>query len=186
MMDTAARAERILSNSYSKNDCYKRLLVLQEFLEYALYSTGNAAVDYLTALRERFKTSPLQADAEAVAAWGEDFLRSFTAETLREDIDALKRALAHMPSLILYVPVALETPQISAIGSWCRSNIAEKPLLDLRVDPDAAGGCIEVWKSVLYDFSLRYRLRRHAGEIQALCDSLTADIPIPAPTLHTA
>lgn len=167
------RIDRILSNTFTKSDCYKRLLILQDFLSFALYRDTARARPLTALLRERYSGHTESPHAEAIAAWGEDFLKSFEAQS-DDSVESLKVRIAAMPDLLLYVPVVLDPVQVEMIAAWCRTNVDPRVFLDLHVDASAAGGCMIVWKSVLYDFSLRYFVRKHASEISQMVERVVS------------
>ena len=169
MDETDSRIQRILSNTFTKSDCYTRLLLLQDFLSHALYRDAAHARPYAELLKERYVDSAESAQAEAVAEWGEDFLRSFKVQD-DDSVEALKRRIAEMPDLLLYVPVVLGPTELRPIAAWCRTNVDQRVFLELIVDTSAAGGCMIVWKSVLYDFSLRYFMRKHETELAQMVE----------------
>lgn len=160
MRNTDLPLERILANSFTTTDVYKRLLILEDVLKHAIFEDGGKKVNVIELLKKRGDAS------EAVAAWGEPFLSLFTKESIQDDIQNFKDAIATLPTLVLYTPVVFERKQIEEIGMWCRTNIDARILLDVRIDPQSLGGCMFVWHDILHDFSLRYFLKRHATEFQ--------------------
>ena len=162
----------ILSNTFTTADAYKRLLVLEDVLQHALYG-GDHHSDILELLRAR-------ADAKAIAEWGTQVFDSFTKETLAEDMQELKDAIGRLPTLTVYTPVVFEQKHLETIGSWCREHIDTQILLDVRVDPQASGGCMFVWRDTLYDFSLQYFMKQRASEFRAYIASLSAERSAPA------
>lgn len=164
--------ERLLSNTYGKNDCYKRLSLLEEVLARSLYSTAENASDRAGILARRLDSSEDRESATALAAWGPDVLSAFNADGLRDEIEEIKRAIERLPVLVLYAPVSFSGAHVAAIGGWCRTHVDPRVLLEFRIDRDAAGGCLLVWKSVFYDFSLRYFLRKHYPEVRDVVEAL--------------
>ena len=159
-----ALLEKILTNTYTTSDAYKRLLVLEDVLQHTLFEKGYDTMAREKHLYSQYQTPAERATAEAVAAWGTQLFDVFNKDNLNADIQALKNSIEETPRLVLYAPVMFEAKHIKEISSWCRKNIDGHLLLDLRIAPQAAGGCILVWHDTLYDFSLRYFLKKRSGE----------------------
>lgn len=70
------------------------------------------------------------------------------------DLRVAKRALTSLPVLTLYVPCALSRMSVRKVGEWARRELDPHTMLEIHVDPQAAGGCLFVWKGVLHDYSL--------------------------------
>ena len=168
----SAAIQAMLSNTYTIADAYKRLLLLEDFLQHSLF--GNAAESGKSAtqlLKARYLGGKEHEIAEAVALWGDSTVAYFTADNVHTEMEALKAAFGSLPALTLYAPVYFDQPQIREIGEWCRANIDKRLMIDLRVDPKAAGGCVFVWKNKLHDFSLGYFMRKHSNEFDGIVRS---------------
>jgi len=155
-MTTDLLLQKMLTNTYTKSDCYRRLTLVQDFLESALYGGGSLKTDWGMALEARYSISDDADHATAIAAWGSDWIGSLAGPNLSSGLEALRAALAHVPELILYVPTKLGSSQTVTIGQWCRSAFAKQVLRDLHIHTNAAGVCAFARKGVLYDFSLSY------------------------------
>ena len=179
-MDTNEILKQILSNTFTKADCYRRLLCLQDFFDQTGYggeSPKTALTDTLLAAggaggpehseRASFASSD---DAAAVAAWGEAALAELQKE--RETVADIKRRIETLPEMVLYVPCALGTAGVARVGAWCRANVHPEVLLVLHVDSVYAGGCAVVWKDLFYDFSLPYFFTKHDQQLKSLLSDL--------------
>ena len=168
MGNNADLLERILANTYTTSEVYKRLLVLEDMLQHSLFEKEGGGIDREQRLYNKYQTASERASAEAVAAWGKEFFDAFNKENLHVEMQALKSSIEEVPRLVLYAPVSFETKHIEEIGSWCRKNIDGRLLLDLRIDPQSAGGCMFVWHDTLHDFSLHYFLKKREFEFKKL------------------
>lgn len=176
--------ERVLSNTYSTADAYKRLLLLEDFLQHTLYENREEGVDFKSALLATYQGRSEHSIAEAVAAWGAPVIESFSKENVQAGMQTMKRCIEELPKLILYTSVILEQKHVEAICVWCRKNIDPHVLLDMRLDTEAAGGCVLVWRNKLHDFSLRYFIKKHEDELSKLLATLP-EAPPAAPTKAT-
>jgi peptidoglycan/LPS O-acetylase OafA/YrhL len=70
-----------------------------------------------------------------------------------------------MPKVTLYIPVHFSIAQIERIGTWFRTQVQADILLDLKIDPDAVGGCAFVYKNTFHDVSFSYFVNQHVHEI---------------------
>lgn len=156
--------EPILVNTYTTSDAYKRLLVLEDILQHALFKRDADAAGIPALLKDRQERGNDGGACEKIAAWDPSFFARFSGESLNRDIETLKSAVEGLPKLVLYAPVFFDAKEIEMIGVWCRKNIDQRLLLDVRIDPQAGGGCMFVWHDTLHDFSLRYFLKKRSGE----------------------
>ena len=173
MPTTDLSLEHILANTYTTSDAYKRLLVLEDVLQHSLFEKGAGTAGVQELLKERSAMSGDHGATKAVAAWNADFLSRFKKESLNADMQTLKNAVEQLPKLIVYAPVVFDAAQIQMIGTWCRKNIDPKLLLDMRIDPEAGGGCMFVWRDTLHDFSLRYFLKKRRAEFAKIMSAHT-------------
>jgi len=168
MANNSALLEQILANTYTTSDAYKRLLVLEDVLQHTLFEKGGGTTTREQHLYSQYQSPAERAAAEAVAAWGTQLFDAFNKENLNADIQALKNSIEELPRMVVYAPVIFEAKHIEEIGSWCRKNIDSRILLDLRIDPQATGGCMFVWHDTLHDFSLRYFLKKRDSEFRKI------------------
>jgi hypothetical protein len=172
-MNTDEIAERILQNTYTKVDCYRRLALLEDYLDRTLFAAGTAPKpDFLSMYAQTEDGS----HANAVAQW--NILNAFSSQHFAEEILNLKKKMESLPGIILYVPVVLETAGIEMIGQWCRKEIQPNLLLEIQIDPAVAGGCAFVWKNVFYNFSLEYFMNKHRNEILKVF-GMPSEAPVP-------
>jgi len=162
-----AAIETILSNTFTDSDVYKRLAILQDALEHSLYTT-NAKTSLRDMLAERYVGSDDRTSLDAIAAWGEAVVSLFHSGDIGKHMDALKKSIAAVPSITLYVAAPMPAAAMNEIGAWCRQNIDPHVLIDLKIDRSSAGGCMLVWKNTLHDFSMRYFLHKHEKELADL------------------
>lgn len=161
--------ERVLANTFTVNDAHQRMLLLQDFLDHAVYQQSGE-VNLVEALQNRYKDRDAAA-AQAIAAWGDDALNFFRTGDVHHHIAAMKERIDASPILILYVPVILETSHIVPLIEWSRAHIDRALLLDIRVDKAAAGGCIIVWQNVRHDFSFPYFLAKRSADVAVLINA---------------
>lgn len=171
--DSGDILERVLSNTYSMSDAYRRLLVLEDMLQRLLFKEDQSPSSVDEILHNQYETQSERASGEAVAAWGTPLFDRFSKENLHLEMQTLKSTIEALPRLVLYVPILFDAKHIEEIGKWCRTHIDQRLLLDLRVDPQAAGGCIIVWHDTLHDFSLRYFMQKRKAEFEKILEEHT-------------
>lgn len=157
--------QKILSNTFTRTDVGKRLLLLQDFLETVAYGEVSKPGSLSEALQAHYAGSERSAEASAVAAWGEETLRFMAEARMHERLRELKEQLTALPELVLYTSTILSSANIASLGSWCRANIDPRILLELRTDPSAIGGCFFVWKNQYHDYSLSYFINKNREKI---------------------
>lgn len=165
MMDTAQSFERIKANTFTIGDWHQRFVLLQDFLNTTLFKE-TSATSLSAALVEHFPATHDKEHAAAVAAWGDDFLGSFSAQGLHDDLKTLQTYVEAQPTLIIYAPVALSNESARETAAWARTNIDQSLLLDCRIDASALGGCKLVWHNKLLDFSFEYFAKKHEAELR--------------------
>ena len=168
MENNIALLERMLANTYTTSEIYKRLLVLEDMLQHSLFEKKADSADREKHLYSQYQTPSERSSAEGVAAWGKEVFDAFNKENLNAQMQSLKNSIEELPRLVVYAPVTFEAKHTEEIGSWCRKNIEGRLLLDLRIDPQSAGGCMFVWHDTLHDFSLRYFLKKREPEFKKL------------------
>lgn len=166
-MTTDQILEKILSNTFTKNDCFKKLAVLQDFLDTQSYGGESKGAALTAALKSRYENTDDRPVAEAVAAWGEEVIAFLMKESSHE-LQSIKSRVAALPELVLYLPTALHEDHVAALGAWCRDAVDAQVLLEIHVDSSSAGGCFFVWKDLFYDFSLSYFMLKRDTEIRAM------------------
>lgn len=165
--------QSILSNTYSVNDAYHRIDMLQRALEHAFFEGGEQRQDRAAMVRAHYEGSDPESrmHAAAIAAWGEGVLDTVASDTLYARIQSLKEAVKASSKLTLYAPVHLTSEHIKWIGEWCRAELQRDMLLDLKVDPSAVGGCTLVYQNTFHDLSFTYFARKQREKLVQLVAS---------------
>ena len=86
---------------------------------------------------------------------------------LYDRLKELEDALNALATLVVTVPVVFAEKDIEAIGEWVRSEISNKILLDVVVDPQVIAGCVIAWRSRAYDYSFEHYLNEQQKPVQA-------------------
>lgn len=161
--DTSALLKKMLENTYTQADMYRRLGILRQCVEYAVFTeTDMTYEEECTLFLSKIDD---QNDAAAIQRWGDDVFRAFTKKNISKVIHDLQEAVEALPLLKLYIPVALPEEEIAKTSHVCRKNFREGILLDVAVDPQVAGGCAFVWEDTHYDFSFHSRMKAVPGAI---------------------
>lgn len=165
-MNTAL-PDTILKNTFSLGDMYTRADLLGRFFEHLFFGAAEreGARAHLIHAYYQSADPETQAHADAIAAWGDDVLNTYTAENLYERVHELKQAAEANSKIVLYVPVRLSTAHIERIGVWCRTNVQPNIILDLKVDPSTVGGCAFAFNNLLHDVSLSYFVKKQRPEM---------------------
>ena len=127
--DTSALLTTMLENTYTQADIHRRLSVLRQCVEYAVFTETDMSYEeectlFLSKLENR-------EDAIAVQAWGDDVFRAFTKKNIGALIQELQEKIDMLPLLKLYVPVALPEEEVAKTAKWCRAEVREGMLLIL-------------------------------------------------------
>lgn len=163
--------ERIKNNTFTKQDFYSRLGVVQEFLEQALFSSAINTEDLADQCADYARQSGRIESANYIRDWGNDFFNIFTADNLYEAMEELKQEVEELPELVLYTPVSLENKQSEEIGAIAREMFDPEVMINLSVDSKALGGCSFVWQGKFYDFSFNYFLEKNEEAVLELINS---------------
>lgn len=157
----------VVKNTFSVSDLHRRADILQRFLEYYFFEPGtkNGKRTELIVAYYHDADAETIAHAEAVAAWGDDVLDAYTADNLYERILAFKQSIKSLPKITLYVPVRFTAIQIERIGMWCRKEVQEGIMLDLKIEPGAVGGCAFAYNNTFHDVSFAYFLNKERAKV---------------------
>lgn len=160
----------IVKNTYSVASLYRRVDLLQRFLEHFFFEGTSQDGDRAQLFRSYYREvdADMRHHVAAVAAWDGSVFDSFTAQNLYERIQAIKQAAKDLPHLTLYVPVHLTSMQIEPVGVWCRVYVQPDIMLDLRVDPAAVGGCALAYNDAFHDFSFSYFVTKERSALVKL------------------
>lgn len=164
-MDTLLAA--ILSNTYTTSDLYHRYALLREFTERVTYTRQGWEDEPLLDSLARFLEERGEDERErrSLVAWGEEIWQALVSGDSAQKLTTLHERLEELPVVVLYVPVDLPPAQTDDIGAFIREATGEEVVLDTRISPSAAGGCMFSWRGTLYRYSLGARLVRHHHEI---------------------
>jgi len=163
MSDQALLLETLCATTYTVADMRRRLGLLQEGAEVALFN--NQTTDTVAAIKAAVSERGKEGDVAAMVEWTDDVFAQFTASNIRERITALQQAVAALPIMTLYIPVAFPAKDLAAMATWCREACAPQLLFDVRINPRMAGGCAFVWNDTYHDFSFVAQSKKHPGVI---------------------
>lgn len=155
MSDATTLLARIKQNTYSQGDMYRRLGILRECIEYAVYTdTGLSQEEECRNFLDKVES---QDDADAVWKWGAEVFNAFNQQNTSSLIHELQEKVHAMPLLIVYIPVEFPQEEIVKLGDWCRAHIDENIVLEIHIEPTVVGGCAFVWNDTYHDFSFHGR-----------------------------
>lgn len=164
--------QQILSTAYTVDMAHHQVAVLQEALEQAMYHAVGGTERPLT---RRFVVAlndlEDEADKGALRSWGTEWLEPLTRENLQTELQALRKWLSGVPTLLLYVPVTFDTATVAELSEWARREVNSSVLLDIKVDANMIGGCSFVHDAVYYDRSLHGRLRLAPETVSEILDA---------------
>lgn len=149
-----------LTETYTKKDISRRLRFLREYFETGFFTADQTEITKF--LLSKHATTD---DIHAFMSWGEDFYKAFNKETMYRLLNALSERMKLLPHIVLYIPYEAVPAEVNRLGKWCRQNIGDRVVVDLRTDATLLGGCAFVWKGVYRDYSLRYYMRKKQAEI---------------------
>jgi len=156
----------MLRNTYTGNDLHRRMGILRQCVEHALFTQGDISFDQ--ACEAFLSDDVLEGDAQAVRQWGAQVLTAFTQQNISAHMNDLHAEVDLLPVLTLYIPKELPHEEIDSIGLWSRAQCDEKVLLDIHIDPEVVGGCGFVWNDTYHEFSFRSKIKEQTGVITEL------------------
>lgn len=167
----------ILSNTYTTEQLYSRLALLREALErYFFKGEAGDAGSASDAVRRFLAESGADDETKgAISGWSEEFINSFTADNLYDELQKLWDAADDLPRLTLYTSINLRGEPASKAGRWARENLDERIILDVHIEPSVIAGASFVWQGKHHDYSVRRLLRDKREEIKELVASTTAE-----------
>jgi len=164
--------KQILSTAYTVDMAHHQVSVLQTVLEQALYhAVGGSNQPLEKRFTAALRTLEDEANKGALRSWGTDWLEPITRTSLQTELQALRKWLTGVPTLLLYVPVTFDTATIAKLSQWVRQEVNESVLLDIKVDANMIGGCSFVHKAIYYDRSLHGRLRLAPETVSEILDT---------------
>lgn len=151
----------MLKNTYTTDDLSERLSLMHKYYDKYLFVGGKDAI-----LKDVLKNSCEENTLNSLEEWTTSFKKeSIQPVVVYEALDSIREDLTGLPSVTVYVPVRFKYEQVKKIGIWFRENVQPNILISLHIDPRSTGGCSFIWKSVYYDFSLRYFLDKKKKDI---------------------
>ena len=153
----------IQENTFTVADMQRRLGLLRQCIETSLFTESD--IPFLEVCTNNLLQEKNTEDAQAVIAWGETVLTSFTHDTVGTKMSAIQTAIDDLPVLTLYIPTEFPSEEIRTIGQWCRAQCDASLLMNVHIDPDVVGGCAFVWNDAYHEFSFRTRIKEHVGII---------------------
>jgi len=142
--------------------------LLKEFFEFSFFSDHQEmSQDKLLSTFIAGKNLS-EARIEMLKALPDTFWKLFTRDNLYERINELTEYVRSVPHIVLYVPIILPQDEIKKLSNWIRTNVDEKVLMDIKIDPTAVGGCKFAWKGMYHDFSIRYFVKKHKSELVSM------------------
>jgi len=163
MSDQVTLLQAICATTYTVADMRRRLGLLQEGAEVALFN--NQTTDVAAAIKTAITNRGKESDVVVMMEWEDAMFAQFTASNIRKRITALQQAVDALPIMTLYIPVAFPKKDLAAMAMWCREECAPQLLFDVRIDPKVAGGCAFVWNGTYHDFSFTAQSKKYPGII---------------------
>lgn len=159
------KLNEIVDNTYTKNDFYKRILLLKEFFEYFFFSEHEQFP--LKNMLKKFLIEHKKQEEQinSMYSLSDSFYEEFTKNNFGAILNDLQKYILELPLITMYVPIVLPLKEVEKLGKWMRSNVAKDIFIDLKIDRESVGGCAFVWKGVYHDFSLKYFLNNKQEDI---------------------
>lgn len=160
--------ELLFHVAYTTEDAHTVLELIKEFLEFFFFSE-HVEVSHSEIVKTFIKKKNVSdAEADMLKALPAQFWETITRENMYEQIDTFAKTFNSLPRIVLYVPTKLPYGEVKKVGQWMHLNVAKDLLMDIKVDPEAVGGCKLAWKGVYHDFSLRYFIKKHKRELVSM------------------
>jgi len=154
----------MLQNTYTTDDLVERLEFMRKYYNKSLFTEGGNI-----SLQDVIKDECDEYTLSALKQWVDKFtIENIQPIIIFEALSTVQEDLKGVPSVILYVPVRFTHEQVEGFGVWFRENVQPNILISLRTDPRATGGCSLVWKSMFYDFSLKYFIEREKEKVVSM------------------
>lgn len=160
----------VLTNTFAKNSLQHRLKLLREFLEFK-YFTPHKNDNLIFLLNEFFINRQESRDEfNALNAWGYDFYNQFSRENFYQKLNEINQVSQTLPEVAVYLPVELPIYDIPKLGTWFRTNVNDRAIIDIKFDRTLIGGCALAFGGNYQDFSLRYYLEKNKEAVRKLIE----------------
>jgi hypothetical protein len=163
MSDQVTLLQALCATTYTVADMRRRLGLLQEGAEVALFN--KQTTDVVAAIKATITNRGNESDVAVMMEWEDAMFAQFTASNIRERMLALQQSVEALPVMTLYIPVAFPKADLASMATWCREECAPQLLFDVRIDPKVAGGCAFVWNDTYHDFSFTAQSKKYPGVI---------------------
>jgi F0F1-type ATP synthase delta subunit len=162
-MEVNSLIQKVIDNTYTKNDIARRTRLLREYLEKTFFTPEmNELTKFLIS---RQATTD---DIDTFLSWGEEFFKTFSQANIYAILSDIDERVKHAPVVVLYIPYDPVPAETIKLGKWFRRHVHDGILVDLHTDPSLLGGCAFVWKGMYRDYSLRYYMLKKREEIHKL------------------
>lgn len=153
--------EVILSNTFTKNQAEKKIIVLKNFL-----------LNNIFAISKKKVSSEAITDNPKLALWVENLdksvLSSVTPQNIYEIFEKMETEVKAIEPLVLYLPYELPEEEINQIGTTLRKDYGPKFLIEISIDPNLIAGCALSYKGIYKDYSVRQKITDNKQEILAI------------------
>jgi len=164
----------ILNNTYSREAALRRVSLLRQAVETALYdqSVTDQVAAYEAALAVEV---PDMADQQAIAAWGTAWLAAVSGSGVHEFLETLRAKLLATTQRVVYVPVLLSSQGEQMVGAWCRQTLGIPELfIDYELDTSLIAGCGIVIDGQYYDYSFSAQLAARPNLVRDILNTYAA------------
>ncbi len=87
---------------------------------------------------------------------------------LFEKLEDAEKTIKQVQVVNLSVPIGLDIDEIIQIAQKAQVVFGQKVFLEIRVDPSLMGGCVFVWKGLVYDYSLKKTIQDKRKEFKEI------------------
>jgi F0F1-type ATP synthase delta subunit len=141
----------ILSYAYTRNDAIHSIELIQSLYQQSLFSAGNNE-SLAGAIQSLKNTQSISEKEMQLINKLSELNVTVSPSQLSSLISCLTDSINTYPLLTLYVPMELESEDITRIGVWARNQVHKQVLLSFLIAPEYIGGCGISWNGVLKDY----------------------------------
>lgn len=149
--------KQLYAITYTKTRLEHRLGVLQHVLKQVVYTEAEET-ESVNVYHQELRAYATGKDLSALEALGTDWIPSLNEQSLTSLRQQVAELVSTAPLLTLYVPAELDEAVEAELGTWCRTELDERLLLELVIDPNVLGGCGFIHNDSYYEYSLRTAL----------------------------
>lgn len=170
-MDTQRLVSSFLEKNFTKAQAQRRLRVLQDFLNWALFENSGKELgsDSIKTFVDSklINTDPkfYLMDGQFMESLGVEYMRQFDARNLTKQLGELESGIGKTRQVVIYLALELPPAEIERLGQWFKQNVGSDCLIDIQYKASLIGGAALSFGGTVKDYSIRARIESEKKEI---------------------